>query len=96
MANFPWKREFCDGRVTGPRRFGKNVGGVGVLGSNTFRSSVFRESWALKGMLVVRWLTARPAIEDIEARRKALIVETYAERKIEDLQGERMLRIAPE
>ena len=32
-------------------------------GLNMFRSEVFRDSWILKSMLIVSWLTAQPAID---------------------------------
>ncbi|KAK5329118.1 hypothetical protein LTR70_000954 [Exophiala xenobiotica] len=44
-----------------------------------FRSVVFTRSWTLKSMLLVSWLTAQPALDQIfEAKEKALIEEACA------------------
>ncbi|KAK5947966.1 hypothetical protein OHC33_011007 [Knufia fluminis] len=44
-----------------------------------FRTAEFARSWTLKSMLLVSWLTAQPALDQIfEAKEKALIAEACA------------------
>jgi hypothetical protein len=44
-----------------------------------FNPTVFKPSWTLKSMLVASWLTARPALEDIQGRIEAGIIDGYIE-----------------
>ncbi|KAG6041193.1 hypothetical protein E4U41_005683 [Claviceps citrina] len=37
----------------------------------------FRSSWTLRSMLVAAWLSAQPAIEDVQARTEAEVVSGY-------------------
>jgi hypothetical protein len=42
-----------------------------------FRPQVFRQSWALKSMLVSSFLTAQPALDDINSRLEEGVVGAY-------------------
>jgi hypothetical protein len=43
-----------------------------------YRREVFEKSWILKSMLTASWLTALPALDDIQAREEGAIIESYA------------------
>lgn len=45
--------------------------------ASSFRAERFKDSAILKSMLVAAWLSARPALEDIEGKKEAAIVEGY-------------------
>lgn len=45
--------------------------------ASSFRAERFKDSAVLKSMLIAAWLTARPALEDIEGKKEAAIVEEY-------------------
>ncbi|KAE9970117.1 hypothetical protein Vi05172_g3286 [Venturia inaequalis] len=51
--------------------------------ANSFRAERFKDSAILKSMLVAAWLTARPALEDIEGKKEAAIVEEYTRESAE-------------
>jgi hypothetical protein len=48
-----------------------------------FKAARFRDSAILKSMLVAAWLTARPALEDIEGKKEAALVEEYTRESAE-------------
>lgn len=45
--------------------------------ASSFRAERFKDSAILKSMLVAAWLTARPALEDIEGKKEAAIIGKY-------------------
>jgi hypothetical protein len=44
-----------------------------------YQSRTFERSWVLQSMLVVGWLSARPAIDEIYVKREAKIIEEYGD-----------------
>jgi hypothetical protein len=48
-----------------------------------FRASAFKDSAILQSMLVAAWLTARPALQDIEGKKEAALVEEYTRENAE-------------
>jgi hypothetical protein len=42
-----------------------------------FRAAAFKDGAILQSMLVAAWLTARPALEDIEGKKEVALVEEY-------------------
>jgi len=44
-----------------------------------YNSANFRRNWVMESMLVASWLSAKPALEAIHARREQKLVEAYGD-----------------
>ncbi|TEA17721.1 hypothetical protein C8034_v010049 [Colletotrichum sidae] len=55
---------------------------LGRRGVEWYTANRFNSNWQMRSLIVVGWLTAQPALEEIRSRREAELVEAYARQRI--------------
>lgn len=74
-----------------------NYGRVGTWPLSEFTREKFSQSASLESMLVASWLTAQPALEEIQTGREAKMVERYIDATTqENAEGTKTLSIERE